>query len=76
MNYFQKKSTENTLLEKLTLKEKEVLEHLAEGLSYKLIADKMNIASGTVNNHLKKVYEKLHVNSAGEAISFFHKIKQ
>lgn len=73
MNHFQNKQKEQNPLEHLTPKEQEVLNYLAEGLSYKLIADKMNISSGTVNNHLKKVYEKLHVHSAGEAISLMYK---
>jgi len=70
MSHFQQQQNP---FEQLTQKENEVLKLLAEGLSYKLIADKLGISSGTVNNHLKKVYEKLQVHSAGEAISIFHK---
>lgn len=75
MNHFQSKQTKQSPMAHLTPKEQEVLNYLAEGLSYKLIADKMNITAGTVNNHLKKVYEKLQVNSAGEAISLYHKLR-
>ena len=53
----------------LTPKEKEVLSHLADGHSYKMVADKMGIAFNTVNAHIRKIYEKLHVHSLGEAVS-------
>src|SRR4051812_35435017 len=53
----------------LTTKETEVLRSLADGLSYKMIADKLNIGYDTVHTHIKSVYRKLHVASMGEAIS-------
>lgn len=59
----------------LTLKEKEVLIHLSNGLSYKMVANKMDITYNTVNSHVKKIYQKLHVNSIGEAISMAIKNK-
>ena len=59
----------------LTPKETEALKLLAEGLSYKMIADQMSISYFTVNNHVKKVYEKLQVHSLGEAIALAHKNK-
>jgi len=57
----------------LSPKETMVLKHLATGLSYKMIADEMGIAYFTVNNHVKKIYEKLHVHSHGEAVALAHK---
>ena len=60
---------------KLTPKETEVLKYLAEGHSYKMIADQMGISYFTVNNHVKKVYEKLKVHSLGEALALAHKNK-
>lgn len=53
----------------LSDREKEVLTLLVDGLSYKMIASKMNISYNTVNSHIKKIYEKLHVHSVGEAVS-------
>jgi len=53
----------------LTAKEKEVLSFLAEGNSYKMVADKLSISYFTVNSHIKNIYEKLHVHSLGEAVS-------
>lgn len=59
----------------LTPKETEVLKYLAQGLSYKMIADQLGISYFTVNNHVKKIYEKLKVHSVGEALSLAHKEK-
>lgn len=59
----------------LTTKETEVLKHLAQGLSYKMIADQIGISYFTVNNHVKKIYEKLQVHSLGEAVALAHKNK-
>jgi DNA-binding NarL/FixJ family response regulator len=52
----------------LSEREKEVLGYLTAGMSYKMIADVCGISYGTVNSHLKKIYEKLHVHSATEAV--------
>lgn len=60
---------------KLTLKETEVLKLLSEGNSYKMVADNMGISYFTVNSHIKKIYEKLHVHSLGEAVSLAFKNK-
>ncbi len=60
---------------KLTLKETEVLKLLSEGNSYKMVADNMGISYFTVNSHIKKIYEKLHVHSIGEAVSLAFKNK-
>lgn len=53
----------------LTAKETEVLRSLADGLSYKMIAGKLNMGYDTVHTHIKSIYRKLHVSSMGEAIS-------
>lgn len=53
----------------LSEREKSILKLLVDGHSYKMIADKCNISYFTVCNHIKKIYEKLHVNSATEAVS-------
>ena len=59
----------------LTAKEKEVLALLSDGNSYKMVADKLGISYSTVNSHIKKIYEKLHVHSLGEAVSLAIKQK-
>jgi len=53
----------------LTPKEKEVLQGLTRGLSYKLIAAELQICITTVRTHLKSIYKKLHVNSNVEAVT-------
>jgi DNA-binding NarL/FixJ family response regulator len=54
---------------KLSDKEKEVLRHLVDGLSYKMIAEKLFLSFHTIHSHIKNIYEKLHVNSKGEAVA-------
>lgn len=53
----------------LTPKEKEIVVGLVDGLSYKMLADRMNISIDTIRFHIKNVYKKLHVNSKAEVIS-------
>ncbi len=53
----------------LSVREKEVLGLLVDGLSYKMIAGKLNITYDTVRAHMKKIYEKLHVASMTEAVA-------
>lgn len=53
----------------LSEREKEVLQLLVNGYSYKMIASEMFIAIDTVRSHIKKIYEKLHVNSKSEAVA-------
>jgi DNA-binding NarL/FixJ family response regulator len=52
----------------LSPREVEVLQALAEGLSYKQIADQINVSIHTVRNYIRRVYEKLHVRSRTEAV--------
>jgi DNA-binding NarL/FixJ family response regulator len=73
MRYF--KNEPQNIEYKLSPKETEVLGHLSKGLSYKMIADQMAISYFTVNNHVKKIYEKLQVHSLGEAVAMAHKEK-
>ncbi len=54
---------------KLTTREQEILYLLVQGLSYKMIAQKCFISLPTVSSHIQKIYEKLHVNSAVEAVT-------
>jgi DNA-binding NarL/FixJ family response regulator len=53
----------------LTAKEKEIVVGLVDGLSYKLIAERMNISVETVRFHIKNIYQKLHVHSKAEVIT-------
>jgi DNA-binding NarL/FixJ family response regulator len=53
----------------LTEKEIAILQYLVKGYSYKMIAPELKISIDTVRFHIKKIYDKLHVHSATEAVS-------
>ncbi len=57
----------------LTARELQVVQAIQDGLSYKLIADRLGIAIDTVRNHIRQVYGKLHVNSKAEVIAHFQR---
>lgn len=60
-------------LSPLSARETEVLTLLSEGMSYKMIAKNLSIGVSTVNTYTKRIYEKLHVASLGEAIAYYYK---
>ena len=53
----------------LTVREKQILGCLVNGMSYKMIGDNCNITYETVRSHMKNIYEKLHVASMTEAVA-------
>jgi DNA-binding NarL/FixJ family response regulator len=53
----------------LTIRETEILQLLVKGYSYKMIAAEVKIGLDGVRFHIKKIYDKLHVHSATEAVS-------
>lgn len=55
-------------LDRLTDRERAVLQALAEGQQYKEIADSLGLSINTVRNHVKHTYEKLQVNTRLEAV--------
>jgi len=57
----------------LSKRETQVLTLLAEGLSYKMVADKLGVSFHTINTQTKNIYEKLHVQSLGEAIAYYYR---
>jgi DNA-binding NarL/FixJ family response regulator len=65
----QKQSQHQEHWQKLTVREKELLEWLAKGYRYQEIADKLFISIDTVRAHIRNIYEKLQVNSKIEAIN-------
>ncbi len=58
----------------LAAREREVLNQLARGLSYKEIAETMNCSYSTINTYLQRIYRKLHVRSRSEAVAAYYKI--
>jgi DNA-binding NarL/FixJ family response regulator len=69
LQMFSSLHSPNTTNYNLSEREKEVLQFLVNGYSYKMIAAEMFIAIDTVRSHIKKIYEKLHVNSKSEAVA-------
>ena len=55
----------------LSAREEEILVLLSKGFSNKLIADELGLSIDTVSSHLKRVYQKMHVNSRTEAVIRF-----
>jgi DNA-binding NarL/FixJ family response regulator len=53
----------------LSQREVQILQLLAKGFSYKMIAAEIKISMDTVRFHIKNIYDKLHVHSATEAVS-------
>ena len=54
--------------EELSERQKQIVQALVDGLSYKMIADKLNISLDTVRDHIKRIYRTLEVNSKIEVI--------
>jgi len=53
----------------LSDRETQILQFLVNGYSYKMIAGELKVSLNTVRFHIKKIYDKLHVHSATEAVS-------
>ena len=53
----------------LTPREKQVLALMADGLAHKEIAERLYLSPYTVENHLRSIYQKLHVSSGIEAVA-------
>lgn len=54
--------------QRLSMRETQILDMIAEGLSNKMIADRLAIKEGTVKAHTNNIFKKLGVNSRTEAI--------
>jgi len=53
----------------LSPRERAVLEMLIRGFLYKEIADQLQISVRTVDTYIRRIYEKLHVCSRGQAVA-------
>ncbi|MBK9730384.1 MAG: response regulator transcription factor [Chitinophagaceae bacterium] len=71
LNQFARLQPSNSTKEEFNLssREKEVLQLLVTGKSYKMIAGELCISYETVHSRIRRIYEKLQVNSIGEAVS-------
>lgn len=53
----------------LSDREKQILDLMVKGMIKKEIADQLSISYHTVDNHLRNIYGKLHVNTRGGAVA-------
>ncbi len=65
-------NAKQNIAEDLSEREKQVVDGIVAGLSYKLVADHMNISIDTVRKYIKSIYRKLQINSKGELIAKYH----
>ena len=61
--------TKLRLWQELSPREREVLDRLSRGYRYREIADALRISVPTVNTYIRRIYEKLHVQSRAQAIA-------
>ena len=62
----QKMQKINSIINRLTPREREIARYIKSGLSYQQIADQLFISARTVNQHLKHIYQKVGVNSRSQ----------
>lgn len=69
VSLFRKTAPREPVSASISPQETRLLQLLAEGHRYQDAADEMHISIHTVRNHIRSVYEKLHVHSKSEAVS-------
>ena len=69
--HFQEQETAAADVEKLSAREREVLDLVVRGLSNKEIVGRLGITIEGVRWHLRNIYEKLHVHSRTEVLVKF-----
>lgn len=62
LNLSENKTYDDSLLENLTSREKEVTLLLKDGYSNSQVTKELNMSINTVKSHIKKIYEKLNIN--------------
>ena len=72
---FEQLNSQNSFVDELNSREKQIVEGIIGGLSYKLIADKYQISIDTVRKYIKSVYKKLQINSKAELFNKYHQHK-
>jgi DNA-binding NarL/FixJ family response regulator len=73
VEHFHNRAGNTAALNTLTVRERDVLERLARGRSYKQLAAEMDISIDTVRHHIRHIYDKLQVNCRTEATLKFLK---
>jgi len=75
IGYFREQTTTTEEVDRLTAREREVLELVVHGFSNKEIAERLSVTVAAVRWHLKHIYHKLHVHSRTEAALKFRPAK-
>jgi DNA-binding NarL/FixJ family response regulator len=73
---FRRQPARRDQLTHLTPREEEILALLARGFGSKEIAEKLGVSYETVRDHLKRIYNKLHVHSRLEAVARFKETQE
>lgn len=68
--------TDSSPLDELTKREREILEHIATGLSNKEIGQRLYVSEKTVKHYVTSVLQKLHVRNRVEAALLVQKSQQ
>jgi DNA-binding NarL/FixJ family response regulator len=66
---FQKATKAHEEKARFTGREQMVLDCFAKGMTYKQAADHLSISIDTIRTYVRRIYEKLHVQSATEAVA-------
>jgi DNA-binding NarL/FixJ family response regulator len=68
---FQQSEPKAKSVDRLSKRENEVLSLLAQGYLYKEIASTIGTSGSTVNSYIRRIYEKLQVQSRGQAVAIY-----
>ncbi len=69
VQFFQNETPERDGVEKLSEREREILDRVANGLRNKEIGAELHVSENTIRSHLRNIYEKLQVGSRAEAVA-------
>ena len=69
VQHFQTDKSESSGVEKLSEREREILDRVAKGLRNKEIGAELSVSENTIRSHLRNIYEKLQVGSRAEAVA-------
>jgi DNA-binding NarL/FixJ family response regulator len=67
---FRRLAKQATGVDPLTEREREVLQHVARGYTYREVGELLHIAPKTVENHVRNILDKLHLNRKQELIRY------
>ncbi len=67
---FRRLSRDSQDTNPLTEREREVLQHVARGYTYREVGEQLHIAPKTVENHVRNILDKLHLNRRQELVRY------